>query len=103
MEGYGIIPCVKYDESQQDYITYVIAENAGIPAVVTDMEASSIILEALQYESWKTVRPAYYDIMLKQKYSSDEVSGQMLDIIFENNTSEFLYMYCRFIDDYPGA
>ncbi len=103
MEGYGIIPCVKYDESQQDYITYVIAENAGIPSVVTDMEASSIILEALQFESWKTVRPAYYDIMLKQKYSSDEISGQMLDIIFEHNTSQFLYMYCRFIDDYPGS
>lgn len=100
--GYGIIPCVKYDEEQQQYSTYVVAECAGIPSVVSDMEASSILLEALQYESWKTVRPAYYDVMLKQKYSSDEVSGQMLDLIFENTTCPFLYMYARFFGDYPG-
>lgn len=99
--GYGIIPCVKFNEDQQHYNTSVIAESAGIPAVVTDMEASSILLEALQYESWKTVRPAYYDVMLKQKYSSDEISGQMLDLIFENTTCPFLYMYCRFVGDYP--
>lgn len=39
--------------------------------------------------------------MLKQKYSSDEISGQMLDLIFENTTCPFLYMYCRFVGDYP--
>jgi len=40
------------------------------------------MLEALQSESAKTVRPAYYDIALKTKYTRDDDSVEMLDLIF---------------------
>ncbi|MBE6710893.1 MAG: extracellular solute-binding protein [Ruminococcaceae bacterium] len=103
MEGYGIIPLSKYDEAQDHYITPVVAEASGIPAVVADAEMSAILLEALQFETWKSVRPAYYDIALKGKYTQDEVSGQMLDLIFENATCSFAYMYTRFTDGYPAS
>jgi len=93
MNGYGIIPLPKYDESQEQYITFTVTELAGIPAVVQDEEVSAIILEALQYESWKTVRPAYYEVTLKEKYSHDRLSSQMLDIIVEDTTCPFAYMY----------
>ena len=103
MDGYGIIPHAKYDDAQEHHITNVVAETSGIPAVVPDAEASAIILEALQYETWKSVRPAYYDIALKEKYAQDEVSGQMLDLIFENATCSFAYMYSRFADGAPAG
>lgn len=103
MDGYGIIPTAKYDDAQERYITSVVAETSGIPAVVSDAEASAIILEALQYETWKSVRPAYYDIALKNKYTQDEISGQMLDLIFENVTCSFAYMYTRFTDGHPAS
>ncbi len=103
MEGYGIIPTAKYDEAQDHYITPVVAEAGGIPAVVADAEMSAILLEALQFETWKSVRPAYYDIALKGKYTQDEISGQMLDLIFENATCSFAYMYTRFTDGYPAS
>lgn len=102
MDGYGILPSPKYDEQQENYKTAVVSEVSVIPAVVMDMEMSAMILEALQYETWKTVRPAYYDIALKTKYSQDEASGQMLDIIFDNLTASFSYMYSRIIGGYPG-
>lgn len=91
--GYGIVPMPKYDETQEEYVSFIGPDLAGVPYIVSDVEASAIILEALQYESWKTVRPAYYDITLKDKYSSDSVSGQMLDILMENSTCGFTYMY----------
>jgi len=97
--GYGIVPLPKYDETQEEYVTFVVPDLAGVPYIVADVEASAIILEALQYESWKTVRPAYYDITLKDKYSSDSVSGQMLDILMENPTCAFTYIYGYLLGD----
>ena len=42
------------------------------------------VLEMLNFYSYYNVRPAYYEVMLKQKYTRDSVSGQMLDIITNN-------------------
>ena len=41
-------------------------------------------LEALQSEPAKTVIPVYYETGLKTKYSRDEESSQMVDLIFGN-------------------
>ena len=38
-------------------------------------------MEALCAESYRKVTPAYYEIALKLKYSRDEETSQMLDII----------------------
>jgi len=38
-------------------------------------------MEALGAESYRWVTPAYYEIALKTKYSRDEETSQMLDII----------------------
>ncbi|NLZ37568.1 MAG: extracellular solute-binding protein [Clostridiales bacterium] len=97
MDGYGIIPPPKYDESQSDYITYIPAEVAGIPYVVTNDEMSQIILEALQYQTYKDVVPQYYDIALKNKYAQDPVAGRMLDIIFGNVICPFTYVYSKIL------
>ena len=101
MSGYGILPSPKYDESQEKYISNVVGEVAGIPLVVKDSEMSAIVLEALTFETWKNVRPVYYDIVLKNKYSSDEITGHMIDLIFENITCEFMYMYDKIFGGTP--
>jgi len=59
------------------------------------------VLEGLTFESWKNVRPVYYDIVLKHKYSSDDVTGQMIDLMFENITCEFMYMYNKVFGGNP--
>ena len=53
-----------------------------IPITVTDFERTGIIIEALSAESMYVLTPAYYEISLKTKYSRDNESQEMLDIIF---------------------
>jgi hypothetical protein len=93
MEQYGILPTPKYDEAQERYITPVVNEVTGIPYVVHDSEASSILLEALTAETYRTVRPAYYDIALMRKYSRDDDSNSMLDMILKNTNCDFCYLF----------
>ena len=80
---FGIIPYPKYNEAQDNYysrISYYIP--TVIPSSVRDPEMSGAILEALNCESANIVLPKYFDIMLKTKYSRDEESAAMLDLIF---------------------
>lgn len=83
--NFGILPCPKYDETQDQYYNYNNGNFFGIsvPSTVSDQNRTSIILEALNSMSTKTVRSAYYDTMLKTKYSRDEESADMVDIIFD--------------------
>ncbi|MBE6658096.1 MAG: hypothetical protein E7604_06600 [Ruminococcaceae bacterium] len=82
---FGILPYPKYDEAQSEYYSRVSYYWANIiPVTNTKLEMTGAILEALNCESANYVVPAYYDIALKTKYSRDEESAAMLDLIFEN-------------------
>ena len=92
---FGIIIHPKFDESQTDYHNYVYPPPVmGVPATVTDIGRTGMILEALCYESTDTVIKAYYDVLLKTKISRDVESEKMLDIMFQNrwyNLSNIFY------------
>ena len=80
---FGIIPYPKLDEAQKQYVSRVEYYFPTIVPINSDsLEITGVMLEALQSESAKTVRPAYYDIALKTKYTRDDESAQMLDLIF---------------------
>ncbi|NLZ37248.1 MAG: hypothetical protein GX897_07205 [Clostridiales bacterium] len=80
---YGIIPPPKYDESQKDYHTlsqdayslFCIPKNAG------DLDMIGAVTEAMAAESYFSVTPAFFETAMKYKYSTDENSIEMLDII----------------------
>jgi len=80
---YGIIPVPKYDENQQNYHTlsqdayslFCIPKNAG------DLEMIGAVTEAMAAESYFSVTPAFFETAMKYKYSTDENSIEMLDII----------------------
>ncbi|MBO6053211.1 MAG: hypothetical protein J6Q17_05700 [Clostridia bacterium] len=93
MGTYGILTPPKYREDQERYGSVSSVFVTGIPMDAPDPERSAILLEALEYESWKQVRPAYYDIALSQKYVNDPESAAMLDIVFENVHCDFSYVY----------
>ena len=52
-----------------------------IPITVSDIERTGAITEALCAYGSKLVIPAYYDRALKTKYSRDDDSEEMMDII----------------------
>ena len=92
---YGVLPMPKYDESQEKYLT-MINEHASVMAVPVfnrDLNMTGKIVEALSAESRRQLVPAYYEVALKTKYSRDEESVQMLDLIFDGVVYDFGLLY----------
>ena len=96
-DDYGILPMPKYDEQQDKYYTTIRGDNLlfGIPATVTeaDFEFVGAISETLSFESYKTVRPAVYDITLKLKGMRDDASMEILDIVTSGIKLDFGFVY----------
>jgi hypothetical protein len=60
---------------------------------VVDTERTGVIIECLNAESYRTCVPAMYDIVLTEKFSRDEMSVKMLDLILDGRTQNFGYVY----------
>lgn len=90
---FGVVPSPKYDESQEKYITMMNAATSlfCVPITVADTEYVGIILEAWSAESYRFTIPAYFDIALKTKYSRDDDSAAMLDLILVSSTVHLVY------------
>jgi len=89
---FGIIPYPKYTETQESYLTPIESVVLAMtPITSTDemLERTSVILEALAYESKSDVIPAYYNLTLKTKMTRDAESESMLDLIFDNRVFDF--------------
>lgn len=92
---YGIIPFPKYDKAQDGYYTHVDGRSALmlVPSTITDPDRTGAVIEALSAESYREIVPAYYDVVLQSKYSRDEESREMLDILMKGRTYTFAYVY----------
>ena len=93
--NFGILPLPKYDESQKEYNSMVsigCANSIAIPTTA-NAERCGAVIEALSAESYYTLTPAYYDIVLKTKNARDDASSEMLDIIFDNRIFDIAYMF----------
>ncbi|MBQ8641776.1 MAG: hypothetical protein IJ480_06110 [Clostridia bacterium] len=91
---FGILPYPKLDETQAQYSS-TSRDNFDLfvlPIDVKDQEFSGIITEALCAESYRTVVPTYYDVVLKTKSSRDEESAEMIDIIRDSLTFDLGYL-----------
>ena len=89
---YGIIPYPLYDENQKDYITYNLGTAyMSVLLSAKNPEMSAVMLEALNAENWKNVIPAYLDTALKGKYSRDEKTAGMIDLV--NSASYFDFAF----------
>ena len=80
---FGIMPIPKYDESQSRYYSAVdiACTFLTVPKTIADRDFTGYILEAFAAESKNALTPAYYDVMLKRKYTRDDESAEVLDLI----------------------
>ena len=80
---FGIMPIPKYDESQDRYYSAVdvACTFLTVPKTIADRDFTGYILEAFAAESKNTLTPAYYEVMLKRKYTRDDESSDVLDLI----------------------
>ena len=91
---YGILPMPKYDENQDAYYAGSTDRPLAIPTTaLPNIDTVGIVVEALNYEGYKQVFPAYYELALKSRYADQTDDAAMIDIIYENNIISFTYMY----------
>lgn len=92
---YGIIPYPKFDESVENYgaLAHDSAQLVSVVVSCKDVDMISAVLEAIAAENYRTVTPAYYEEALKTKYVRDDISGQIIDLIHDNSTTDFAYVY----------
>ena len=92
---FGLLPYPKYDESQESYYTLMNASSCllTVPNNIENPEFTGTVLDALSYESYKTVLPEYYDVSLSQKGLRNEESIEMLQIIRNTRGVEFARIF----------
>jgi len=99
---YGILPMPMYDADQDAYYT-ACRDNYSVfavPATTSDdaLEFVGIITEALCVESSKTVIPQYYNIVLKERNTTDADSVEMIDLVRKGVRCNFGYLYSYAMD-----
>lgn len=91
-DDYGVLPMPKYDEMQDKYYTAVSPGSTTVFAIPTsnnDLERTSIITDALAYEGHTRVIPTYVEQAIKVKYSRDEYSDVIYDMILDGAILDF--------------
>ncbi len=82
---FGIIPYPKQDEEQEKYYVRLGYWNAPlVPVTNAETEMTGALLEALNAEYNRVVRPKFFDTALKGKIARNEESVRMLDLILES-------------------
>lgn len=95
---YGILPTPKYDENQEHYYSSGGGQIVVIPKTNPDLEFTGVILDAMCYETYKRVIPAYYELALKEKFLRNEDDKAMIDLISDSTIVWAPYVY----RDYTG-
>ncbi len=103
-DDFGILPFPKYSEEQDEY--YSIARtnhnSFSMPVTCKNPDAAGAVMEALSSSNHEKVLPAYFEVALKTKYSRDNDSARMYDLIRDNMIVDFGFTYSNAIGD-PGG
>ncbi|NLE12743.1 MAG: hypothetical protein GX628_03580 [Clostridiales bacterium] len=91
--NYGFLPFPLWDENQDTYITFCGGILLSIPITCSDTERAGIIFEAMSAEGYKQLVPAYFETAMKEKFTYDNESVQMLDLINSTRGISFAYAY----------
>lgn len=84
---YGLVPMPKYSENQTDYYSYAHkgwSSTVSVPDLNNVRDMTGRIIEDMAFESYVYVRPAFMDVVLKGRYSTDENFVKMVDLIYKN-------------------
>ena len=94
-DDYGILPAPKYDQNQKEYFSYSWDQYTVfmVPKTVADPSMCGAVLEAMAYESYYSVQPTYYDLVLKGRYANDPQSRAMLDLITSHIRVNVSFLY----------
>lgn len=86
---FGILPPPKFDEAQANYQVFCGAGLIGVPVNTADATLSGTVLEAVAFNSYEYLRPAFFDVVLENKSVRDADSYEMITLMHENKTWDF--------------
>ncbi len=96
---YGIVPFPKIDENQSQYYGGCTSPLFSVPVTIRDTERVGIILEAMAYEGYKHILPAYCENTLKTRFATDPDCAEMLNLIFDNQVISFAYLFANSVPE----
>ncbi len=103
-DDFYVVPLPMGDERVcKDYRSTCMTGNniVGMAHTTTHPEETALVLEALAAESYKSVTPVYYDTILKDRYTRDNDSKEMIDMIREKVGVDFVNTWsCGYTDVY---
>jgi len=85
--NFGIIPMPKFDEDQSNYHCSVNPYSATVfclPKLSNNIDMVTNVIETMAAESYYTVMPEFYDVVLDVKLVDDPKISGMLDLIFDD-------------------
>lgn len=85
----GLLPSPKFDENQQDYITYMCGGMTAVPVTAANPERTGAIIEALFSASHQYITDAFIDNYVEQRVIRDEDSINMYRLIVETGIYDF--------------
>ena len=94
---FGLLPYPKYDESQEEYISFANPNLQCVPSSIKEPELVGAVIEFMASNS-EGVKDAFYEKTLKGKVASDEDSAAMVDLMMSNYVVDFAANYCGFSD-----
>lgn len=85
-DDYGILPIPKWDEAQEEYLSFVSGAGSLIvvPNNPEDAERTGMLMEALAAGAYDTITPSVYETISKTKNVRDEESAEMVNLIIRN-------------------
>ena len=95
-DDYAALPLPKYDEKQEKYLTGSSVDSScifALPKTVPDLEFAALITDAMSAKGAELVIPAYVDTAIKVKFSNDEESKEIYDLILAGRTIDFASIY----------
>lgn len=94
-----MVPAPKMNSNQSEYRTAMSSNNQiiGIVYSCQNVPAVTFTLEAMAAESYRTVMPAFYDYVARYKYTRDDGTAEMLDIIKDSVYTDFGMAWERYI------
>lgn len=96
-QEYGVVPMPKFDETQTSYHSQMHDgfNIVCVPSTVSDERTHmlSAVLEAMASSSYRIVRPAYYETVLRTQIASDPQSAAMIDIVINNIHIDIAFAY----------
>lgn len=92
---YGVLPIPKYDPEQEEYYTVTDAGCSvmSVLTTATQLDMIGAVTECLAAESYKSVLPTYYDVVLGSKTARSEEDAAMIEYALQSRQIDFAYMY----------